>query len=64
MGGKIAVLIVTEGANEDVAKDVAMQAAAMKPAYLKAEDVPAEVLEKEKEVLRKLKLLKKENLMI
>jgi elongation factor Ts len=52
MGGKIAVLIVTEGANEDVAKDVAMQAAAMKPAYLKAEDVPAEVIENEKEVLK------------
>ena len=52
MGGKIAVLIVTDGANEDVAKDVAMQAAAMKPAYLKAEDVPAEVIENEKEVLK------------
>ena len=52
MGGKIAVLIVTEGANEDVAKDVAMQAAAMKPAYLKADDVPAEVIENEKEVLK------------
>ena len=52
MGGKIAVLIVTEGANEEVAKDVAMQAAAMKPAYLKADEVPAEVLEKEKEVLK------------
>ena len=52
MGGKIAVLIVTEGANEDVAKDVAMQAAAMKPAYLKADEVPAEVIENEKEVLK------------
>ena len=52
MGGKIAVLIVTEGANEEVAKDVAMQAAAMKPAYLKADEVPAEVIEKEKEVLK------------
>ena len=52
MGGKIAVLIVTEGANEEVAKDVAMQAAAMKPAYLKADDVPAEVIENEKEVLK------------
>jgi elongation factor Ts len=52
MGGKIAVLIVTEGANEECAKDVAMQAAAMKPAYLKADEVPAEVIEKEKEVLK------------
>ncbi len=52
MGGKIAVLVVVEGANEDVAKDVAMQAAAMKPEYLRKEDVPAEVIEKEKEILK------------
>jgi len=52
MGGKIAVLVVTEGASEDVAKDVAMQAAAMKPKYVFVEDVPAEVLEEEKKVLK------------
>ncbi len=52
MGGKIAVLVVLEGANEEVAKDVAMQAAAMRPEYLKKEDVPAEVIEKEKEILK------------
>ena len=32
-------------------KDIAMQIAAINPAYLKREDVPAEVLEKEKEIL-------------
>ena len=52
MGGKIAVLVITEGANEEVAKDVAMQAAAMRPEYLNKDEVPAEVLEKEKEVLK------------
>ena len=52
MGGKIAVLVVTEGATEEVAKDVAMQAAAMKPKYVFVEDVPAEVLEEEKKVLK------------
>ena len=52
MGGKIASLVVTEGANEEVAKDCAMQAAAMRPSYLRAEDVPAEVLDREKEVLK------------
>ncbi len=52
MGGKIAVLVVVNGANEDVAKDVAMQAAAMRPEYLKKEDVPAEIIEKEKEILK------------
>ena len=52
MGGKIAVLVVVEGANEEVAKDVAMQAAAMKPKYVFVEDVPADVLEEEKKVLK------------
>ena len=52
MGGKIAVLVVTEGATEEVAKDVAMQAAAMKPKYVFVEDVPADVLEEEKKVLK------------
>lgn len=52
MGGKIAVLVVVNGASEEVAKDVAMQAAAMRPEYLKREDVPAEVIEKEKSVLK------------
>ena len=52
MGGKIAVVVVTEGATEEVAKDVAMQAAAMKPKYVFVEDVPADVLEEEKKVLK------------
>ncbi|MGM9834901.1 MAG: translation elongation factor Ts [Bacilli bacterium] len=52
MGGKIAVLTVVKGANEEVAKDVAMQAAAMRPQYVFASDVPAEVLAKESEVLK------------
>ena len=52
MGGKIAVLIVTEGTNEEVAKDVAMHAAAMRPSYVKEEEVPSEVVEKEMNVLK------------
>lgn len=52
MGGKIATLIVTENATEEVAKDVAMHAAAMRPLYLRSSEVPTEVLEKEKEVMR------------
>ena len=35
MGGKIAVLIVTEGTDSVVAKDIAMHAAAMRPNYVK-----------------------------
>ncbi len=50
MGGKIAVLTVVKGANEEVARDVAMQAAAMKPEYLNEESVPADRVEKEKKI--------------
>lgn len=52
MGGKIAVLTVIKGANSEVAKDVAMQAAAMKPQYVFKEDVPAEEVAREREVLK------------
>lgn len=51
MGGKIAVLIVTENTSEEVAKDIAMHAAAMRPTYVTRTDVPEEVVEKEKAVL-------------
>ena len=52
MGGKIAVLTVLEGASEEVAKDVAMHAAAMRPSYVRISDVPEAEVEKEKEVLK------------
>ena len=51
MGGKIAVLTTVKGASSEVAKDVSMHAAAMRPTYVRKEDVPTEVLEKEKAVL-------------
>ena len=54
MGGKIAVLAVVKGASEEVAKDVAMQHAAMKPKYVFKEDVPAEVVENERKVQKEL----------
>lgn len=37
---------------QNFAKDVAMQIAAQNPAYIKPEDVPADVIEKEKSILR------------
>jgi elongation factor Ts len=52
MGGKIAVLTLLENASSEVAKDVAMQAAAMKPSYIRVEDVPVDMIEKEKTVLK------------
>lgn len=37
---------------KNLAQDIAMQIVAMSPEYLKPEDVPAEIVEKEKEVYR------------
>ena len=51
-GGRIAVVTVVKGANAEVAKDVAMQAAAMEPKYVFKEDVPEEEIAREKEVLK------------
>ena len=52
MGGKIASLTVIKGANAEVAKDVAMQAAAMKPLYCFPSEVPADVLDNERTVIK------------
>ena len=51
MGGKIATLTVVKG-DEAVAKDIAMQAAAMKPKYVFESDVPEADIEAEKKVLK------------
>ena len=52
MGGKIASLVVIEGGNPEIAREVAMHAAAMRPLYLNASEVPNNVLEKEKEIMK------------
>ncbi len=52
MGGKIGVVVVVKGANEEVAKDVAMQAAAMNPTALRRDGVPSEVVEKESHIIK------------
>lgn len=52
MGGKIAVLTVVSDVTEEVAKDISMHAAAMKPLYVTKEEVPAEEIEKERVVLK------------
>ena len=52
MGGKIAVLTLLKGANEEVAKDVAMQAAAMKPEYVREDEIPTERVEKERAIFK------------
>lgn len=60
-GGRIGVLVEVNietdfaAKNEDFrafVKDVAMQIAAMNPTYVKREDVPSDLIEKEKEILK------------
>ena len=50
--GKIAVLVNMKNGNKELAKDVCMQIAAARPEYVSREQVPAERLEKEKEILK------------
>ncbi len=52
MGGKIGTVVVVKGANEEVAKDVAMQACAMNPTALDRDGVPADVVERESHVIK------------
>lgn len=52
MGGRIASLVLIDGGNEEVAREVAMHAAAMRPLYVNSSEVPSEVLEKEKNIMR------------
>lgn len=55
MGGKVGVLVELDGCTcesaHELAHDVALQIAAAKPLYLVADEVPAEVIEHEKEIL-------------
>lgn len=49
-GTRIGVLVEYDGADEQVGKDVAMHIAAMKPVALSANDVPADLIEKERSI--------------
>ena len=55
MGGKVGVLVEIDGctcdATHELAHDIALQIAAAKPLYIKTEEVPAEVIDHEKEIL-------------
>ncbi len=51
-GVRIGVLVDLEGGDEELAKDVAMHIAASNPVCVGPEDVPAEVLDKEREIHR------------
>lgn len=49
---RIGVVVELEGGDETLARDLAMHVAASRPQYVSVDDVPAEVLEKEREILR------------
>lgn len=50
-GAKIGVLVSLEGGSEEVAKQVAMHVAAQNPQFATPDQVPAEVVEKEREIV-------------
>lgn len=51
-GGRIGALVALEGGTEELARDIAMHVAALNPQFVDADAVPAELVEKEKEILR------------
>lgn len=49
-GNRIGVLVELEGGNQELAKDIAMHIAASKPLVIAPENVPSDLVEKEKEI--------------
>jgi len=50
-GRKIGVIVEVVGGNDELARDIAMHIAASKPQYVSGDQVPADVVAKEKEIL-------------
>jgi len=50
-GGKIGVLVDLSGGDETLARDLAMHIAALNPEYVSDDDVPAEIIAREKDIL-------------
>jgi elongation factor Ts len=50
-GSRIGTVVVVEGGDDTLGHDLAMHVAAINPQYLAAEDVPAEQVEKEREII-------------
>jgi elongation factor Ts len=50
-GGRIGALVDVEGGDSGLAHDIAMHVAALNPEFIDVDDVPAEILEKEKQFL-------------
>ncbi|HET7651017.1 MAG TPA: translation elongation factor Ts [Gammaproteobacteria bacterium] len=51
-GTRIGVLVEMDGGSAELAKDIAMHIAASKPLCVKPDDVPSDVLDKEREIIR------------
>lgn len=49
-GARIGVLVAATGADDELVKHIAMHVAASKPEFVKPEDVPADVVDKEREI--------------
>ncbi len=49
-GGRIGVLVALKGGSDELARGIAMHVAAMNPAYITPDDVPEEVVAKEKDI--------------
>jgi len=50
-GGRIGVLVDLSGGDEELARDLAMHVAAMNPEFVSADDVPPDVIAREKDIL-------------
>lgn len=50
-GGRIGVLVDVAGGAEELARDLAMHVAAMNPEFVSTDDVPADVIAREKDIL-------------
>ena len=54
MGGKIATLVVLEGGDAELAKDISMHVTASRPLYISKEDIPGDYNEKETHIQMEL----------
>ena len=50
-GGRIGVLVDLNGGDQELARDIAMHVAALNPEFVSEQDVPSEVISREKDIL-------------
>lgn len=52
LNNRIAVLVQLDGGNAELAKDIAMHVAAVNPSVVSSDQMPSEIVEKEKDIIR------------